>query len=87
MVMFDNVKTVDIRRAVKTLEREGLRDRVKLEASGGIDISNVGEYATTGVDVISSSYMTMRASALDMGLELKSKGFKTAAGKRKRKSR
>ena len=87
VVMFDNVKTVNIRRAVKTLEREGLRDQITLEASGRIDLSNVGEYATTGVDMISSSYMTMRAPALDMGLELKSKGFKSDAGKRKRKSR
>ena len=85
VVMFDNVKTVNIRRAVKMLEREGLRDQITLEASGRIDLSNVGEYATTDVDMISSSYMTMRAPALDMGLDLKSKGFKSDAGKRKRK--
>ncbi len=87
VVMLDNMKPTDIIRAIKALERGGMRDRVTLEASGGIDHSNVESYVATGVDVISSSYITMRAPALDMRLELKSKGFKSAAGRRKQKSR
>ncbi len=73
IVMLDNMKPAEIIRAVKLLEREGLRDKVLLEASGRIDTSNVGDFAATGVDVISSSYMTMRAPALDMSLEVKRK--------------
>ena len=87
VVMLDNMKPTDIIRAIKALERGGLRDKVILEASGGIDPSNVESYVATGVDVISSSYITMRAPALDMGLKLKSKSFEPAAGKRKQKSR
>jgi len=59
------------------LKREGLRDKVVLEASGRIDPANVGSFAVTGVDMISSSYMTMRAPALDMNLEVQGKGFKS----------
>ena len=70
IVMLDNMTPFEDRRAVKMLEREGLRDKVSLEASGGIDPSNVEDYAATGVDVISSSYMTMRAQAIDMSLEI-----------------
>lgn len=70
IIMLDNMTPSEDKRAIKMLEREGLRDRVSLEASGGIDPSNVGDYAAAGVDVISSSYMTMRAQAIDMSLEI-----------------
>ncbi|MDI6883532.1 MAG: carboxylating nicotinate-nucleotide diphosphorylase [Hadesarchaea archaeon] len=72
-VMLDNMKPADIKRAIRLLEREGLRSRVLLEASGRIDTSNVGDFAAAGVDIISSSYMTMRAPALDMSLEVRAK--------------
>ncbi|MDI6642690.1 MAG: carboxylating nicotinate-nucleotide diphosphorylase [Candidatus Hodarchaeaceae archaeon] len=72
-VMLDNMKPADIKRAIRLLEREGLRSRVLLEASGRIDTSNVGDFAAAGVDIISSSYMTMRAPALDMSLEIRAK--------------
>jgi len=71
VVMFDNMKPAEIKRAIRALEREGLRSQITLEASGGINPSNVKVYAGTGVDIISSSYMTMRAPALDLSLEIK----------------
>ncbi len=71
IVMLDNMKPTEIRRAIKMLEREGLRDKVVLEASGRIGPSNVESFAAAGVDMISSGYMTMRAPALDMSLEIK----------------
>lgn len=70
VVMLDNMKPADVRRAVKALERAGLRDKLTIEASGGIDPSNVRRYAAAGVDMISSSYMTLHAPALDMSLEI-----------------
>lgn len=82
ILLFDNMAPADIKKAVQELKREGLREKVKLEASGGINLSNVGEYAATGVDVISSSYMTMRAPAIDMSLEVKEKGYKRPVEKK-----
>ena len=77
IVMFDNMKHADIKRAVEAITKAGLRSCVILEASGGIDPSNVASYAATGVDILSSSYMTFRAPALDMSLEIKrGKGLK-----------
>jgi nicotinate-nucleotide pyrophosphorylase (carboxylating) len=75
MVLLDNMRPSEIARAVKRLEREGLREKVVLEASGRIDPSNIGGFAATGVDMISSGYLTMRAPALDLSLEIrKAKG-------------
>ena len=71
IVMLDNMKPVEIVRAIDMLKHEGLREKVMLEVSGGIEPSNVESFAATGVDIISSSYMTMRAPALDMSLEMK----------------
>jgi nicotinate-nucleotide pyrophosphorylase (carboxylating) len=77
IVMFDNMKPADIKRAVEAITKAGLRSCVILEASGGINPSNVASYAGTGVDIVSSSYMTFRAPALDMSLEIKEgKGLK-----------
>jgi len=70
MIMCDNMSPREIKRAVHELTLEGLRSRVILEASGGIDPSNVSQFAATGVDLISSGYITMRAPALDMSLEI-----------------
>jgi nicotinate-nucleotide pyrophosphorylase (carboxylating) len=77
IVMFDNMAPADVKRAVESIAKAGIRSCVTLEASGGIDPSNVASYAASGVDIISSSYMTFRAPALDMSLEIKrGKGLK-----------
>lgn len=78
IVMLDNMKPAEIKRAIRLLDREGMRGKVLLEASGGIDPSNVESFAAAGVDIISSGYMTMRAPALDMSLEVKGKKYKSA---------
>lgn len=70
MVMLDNVKPIDLKDIIIELDKLGLRDKITLEASGGININNVREYASTGVDIISSSYMTMQSPALDISLEI-----------------
>lgn len=70
IVMLDNFEVEEAKKTMEALEDAGLRDKVVIEASGGIDLSNVAEYAALGVDVISSSYMTMRAPAFDVKLEI-----------------
>jgi len=84
IVMLDNMRPADIKRAVGLITKAGLRKHVMLEASGGIDPSNIAGYAASGVDIVSSGYMTLRAPALDMSLEIsKSKGLKPSSGKNK----
>lgn len=49
-------------------ERHGMRPLV--EASGGITLDRVADYAATGVDCISTSALTNGAQSLDLGLDL-----------------
>ena len=70
IVMFDNMSPEDIKKAVSLLKNEKIRDKVILEASGGIKLSNIQEYALTGVDIISVGFITHSASTLDMSLEI-----------------
>jgi nicotinate-nucleotide pyrophosphorylase (carboxylating) len=84
IVMLDNMRPADIKRAVELITKAGLRKHIMLEASGGIDPLNIASYAASGVDIVSSGYMTLRAPAIDMSLEIsKSKGLKPSSGKHK----
>ncbi len=69
IVMLDNVPAREVKRTVELLKRKRLREKVLVEVSGGINPTNVKEYAEAGPDIISSSYMTMHAPALDLSLE------------------
>ena len=44
------------------------KGKVKFESSGGINLSNVAEYAATGVDFISIGALTHSAPAADLHL-------------------
>ena len=44
----------------------------ELEASGGINLANLAEYADTGVDFISIGAITKSIEAIDLSLLLKS---------------
>jgi nicotinate-nucleotide pyrophosphorylase (carboxylating) len=67
-LLFDNVSPRTARRWVRSLEREGLREGVLLEVSGGIRPDTVGAYARTGVDRASLGYLTHSAPALPLHL-------------------
>lgn len=60
IVLFDNMSTEELKRGVHALPAGVLS-----EASGGITIEAVPEYAATGVDVISMGSLTHSAPALD----------------------
>ena len=44
--------------------------RARVEASGGIHLGNVRDYALAGADVISVGALTHSAPAVDLSLEL-----------------
>jgi len=64
IIMLDNMKPEDMRKAVKLVKGKAL-----LEASGGITPDNVRSVAETGVDLISIGALTHSARALDISLE------------------
>lgn len=70
IVMLDNRSPDEIKAILSALENEGLRDKILIEVSGGINPDNIVEYAKTGVDVISTGFITHSAPALDISLEI-----------------
>jgi nicotinate-nucleotide pyrophosphorylase (carboxylating) len=70
IVMLDNFSPQQIKNTLVLLDREGLRSKVLIEASGGINEQNVLEFAATGVDILSFGEITDSVKALDMSLEV-----------------
>jgi len=70
IVMLDNFSPVQIKKTITALQKKKLRNKVKLEASGGINSKNIAAYAKTGVDMISVGSITNSVSGLDLSLEV-----------------
>jgi nicotinate-nucleotide pyrophosphorylase (carboxylating) len=68
VIMLDNQGPDSLRRLVQ-IARE-LEPGVVLEASGRVSLANVREVAETGVDIISTSALTLGAPPVDLGLTL-----------------
>lgn len=64
IVLLDNMKVDEIRRCV-----ELVAGRAIVEASGGVNLTNVRAIAKTGVDWISVGALTHSAPALDLALD------------------
>ena len=70
IVMLDNMSLKNISGTIKLLRDEGLRDKILIEASGGITLENAAEYAKTGVDIISMGCLTHSVKALNLKLKI-----------------
>ena len=62
-ILLDNFTPEQMRQAV-----EFTNGRVPLEASGGITLENIREFAETGVDFISTGSLTKNVSAIDLSM-------------------
>jgi len=71
IIMLDNMSPDEMRRVVNSMPSQ-----VKIEASGGITLDNVGTVAMTGVDFISVGALTHSTKALDISLELEPQTLK-----------
>jgi len=76
IIMLDNFIPAEIKRTIAVLRKKKMRNKVKLEASGGISSKNIIAYAKTGVDMISVGSITNSVSALDLSLEIISNSSK-----------
>jgi len=65
-ILLDNFSLEDLRMAVSIK-----KNNVKLEASGKITKDSISAIAETGVDLISSGWLTHSSPALDIGLDFK----------------
>ena len=64
VIMLDNFKPAQIVEALKIIN-----GKYETEASGGININNIEEYAATGVDFVSSGAIIHQARSLDLSLK------------------
>jgi len=70
IIMLDNMSPGQINRTISVLKSEGLRDRVIIELSGGIDESSLPRYAALNVDVISLGALTHSVRNFSVNLEI-----------------
>jgi len=70
-VLLDNMSPESVRECVQSIAaRSTLPNAVEIEASGGIDLGNVMEYAEAGADIISVGALTRSAPGIDLSLEV-----------------
>ncbi len=70
VIMLDNMDAGDVSEAVRIRKEKGLTNTVLFEVSGGISAENIGKYAGTGVDIISSGSLTSEINPVDFSLEI-----------------
>ena len=63
-IMLDNFTPRQLRQALALIN-----EQVETEASGGINLSNVEDYARTGVDYVSIGALIHQAQSLDLSLK------------------
>ncbi len=64
IIMLDNFSPASVEEAVKLIG-----GRMQTEASGGITLENIADYAATGVDFVSSGAIIHQAVSLDLSLK------------------
>ena len=70
IIMLDNFTPSKIKKTIVILKNKKLRDKVLLEASGGINSKNISSYGKTGVDIISIGSITNGVKGIDVSLEI-----------------
>lgn len=69
MILLDNMRPHDVTQCVEAIRREAGSD-VLIEASGGITTENIDAYIRAGVDVVSTSQITLAAKPLDISMAI-----------------
>jgi nicotinate-nucleotide pyrophosphorylase (carboxylating) len=70
IILLDNMTPGRVRETLAVLKRAGLRDRVTIELSGGIDETKLPKYAALDVDVISMGALTHTVKNFSVTLEI-----------------
>lgn len=65
MIMLDNFNLSDMKQAVSIVNQ-----RVKIEVSGNVDLSNIIDIAKTGMDFISVGALTKNLRAIDLSMRM-----------------
>jgi nicotinate-nucleotide pyrophosphorylase (carboxylating) len=70
ILLLDNMKPDEIHQTIADLKQRGLRDRVIIELSGGIDELTLARFASLGADIISVGALTHTVKNFSVTLEL-----------------
>lgn len=70
IVMLDNMTPDAIEKTMQEIEKEGLRDKVKIELSGGITPENLDKFLRLGGDLVSMGALTTGAKWLDLSMRI-----------------
>ncbi|MEM3479980.1 MAG: carboxylating nicotinate-nucleotide diphosphorylase, partial [Candidatus Bathyarchaeia archaeon] len=70
IIMLDNMSVDEARRVIGSLREIGLRDKVLIEISGGINGENILEYAKLEPDIISVGTITHSVKSIDASLDV-----------------
>jgi len=70
IVMLDNFSPQQVKGTIVLLKREGLRNKVLIEVSGGVNNQNILKFADAGSDILSLGEITDSVKALDLSLNI-----------------
>jgi nicotinate-nucleotide pyrophosphorylase (carboxylating) len=70
IIMLDNFSPMQVTMTMDELSKRGIRNKAKVEVSGGIKLRNVKSYAKAKPDIISIGYLTHSPKAVDFSLEV-----------------
>jgi nicotinate-nucleotide pyrophosphorylase (carboxylating) len=70
IIMLDNFSPQEAQKTISYLKRSGLREKILVEISGGVNISNIKDYATALPDMISVGSLTHSSHSIDFSIEI-----------------
>jgi len=70
VILLDNMSPSLVHQAVEQVRKQSAPNKIRTEASGGITLDNVREFADAGVDWISVGALTHSAPARDLSFEI-----------------
>ena len=70
IILLDNMTPEEVKATINALEKEGLRNQVLIEISGGIDDQTIMAYASLDIDCISLGALTHTVKNFSVTLEI-----------------
>ena len=70
IIMLDNFSPMEAHRTISYLRRSGLRGKIQVEISGGVNLANIKDYASALPDMISVGSLTHSSKSIDFSMEI-----------------
>jgi nicotinate-nucleotide pyrophosphorylase (carboxylating) len=70
IIMLDNFSPQQAHKTISYLKKSGLRKKILVEISGGVNLSNIKEYAYALPDMISVGSLTHSSKSIDFSMEM-----------------